>query len=415
MACVCSSAVFPTRLRSLGQFGCMGADDSWYGSILVLLPTGLDVQSHAARCKHKAQVKARLVLNIAPPSSKSLPRGQPANTPESHFQMELANCTKLVENPGDNLRSFRTLQRSATDPRRTASPLTPDFNTDKPIADPPKSPRIARQTAVKPVHVIVRFDKSPELLPRPLRTNRGWHEAKLYGAISSALLPLFDNSTNVAHMKDVLAGVHWTKSRNLALHPTETCTARFLIAQSDTIWTAICPLLHLPDDSGCPVLETDEMWHSVVFHGVPMPAPSAHALTRFTWDFVEEWVTTPGRLRECAVLCRLEELSKKASLALHLSFSSEADAERLVRDGGYIYGVPCRVSHYIPKARSPSPTPYLPQHLYLRIPHDLYAPLSGRGLYPRNQPLHNLSCPSCKVFETALYLQTHIIGHLLYL
>ncbi|KAJ6554194.1 hypothetical protein B0H19DRAFT_1262583 [Mycena capillaripes] len=141
-------------------------------------------------------------------------------------------------------------------------------------------------------------------------------------------------------MKDVLTGVHWTKSGNLALHPTETCTARFLIAQSDTIWTAIRPLLHLPDDSGCPVLDTDEMWHS-----------------SFSMDFVEEWVTTPDGLRECAVLCRPEDLSKKASLALRLSFSSQADAERLVRDGGYIYGVPCRVSHYIPKARSPSPTP----------------------------------------------------------
>ncbi|KAJ6554193.1 hypothetical protein B0H19DRAFT_1262582 [Mycena capillaripes] len=98
---------------------------------------------------------------------------------------------------------------AATDPRRTASPLTPDFNTDKPIVDPPKSPRAARQTAVKPVHVIVRFDKSPELLPRPLRTNRGCHEAKLYGAISSALLPLFDNRTSqrLPHYDIALKGI----------------------------------------------------------------------------------------------------------------------------------------------------------------------------------------------------------------
>ncbi|KAJ6566504.1 hypothetical protein B0H19DRAFT_1066798 [Mycena capillaripes] len=151
MACVWLSAVFPTRLRSLGQFGCIGADDSWYGSILALVPSELPLPQDRPR---------RPVPRRTP--------GQPADTAESHLQMELAcatrlvhsdptrwivpplrrrlwvegkplafdtastsfslvfgrdygvfissvlpsfkkNCTKLVENPGDNLRSFKTL------------------------------------------------------------------------------------------------------------------------------------------------------------------------------------------------------------------------------------------------------------------------------------------------------------------
>jgi hypothetical protein len=29
----------------------------------------------------------------------------------------------------------------------------------------------------------------------------------------------------------------------------------------------------------------------------------------------------------------------------------------LIKNGGYMFGVPCRVSHYVPKPRSPPSTP----------------------------------------------------------
>lgn len=165
----------------------------------------------------------------------------------------------------------------------------------------------------------------------------------------------------MAQMKDVLAGVHWTKSGNLALHPTAACTPKFLIAQSNIVWTTVHSLLRLPDDTTSPVFDTDEAWHSVVFHGVPMSSLHTAATTLFTWDFVKECLTTPGglspgALQECTVLCCTEDLPKKTSLMLCLSFSSQVEAKYLIRDGGYICGVLCRVMHYTEKTCSPSPS-----------------------------------------------------------
>ncbi|KAJ7936589.1 hypothetical protein B0H13DRAFT_1853326 [Mycena leptocephala] len=68
-----------------------------------------------------------------------------------------------------------------TTPNRVSSLL-------KSGVEPPQS-RIARQVTVKPIRVIVRFDKSPDLPPKiQLRSL----EAKLYDAISNALQPLVD-------------------------------------------------------------------------------------------------------------------------------------------------------------------------------------------------------------------------------
>ncbi|KAF7333180.1 hypothetical protein MVEN_02383800 [Mycena venus] len=194
------------------------------------------------------------------------------------------------------------------DPRCAASPTAPDpIIARRPITRHPATER--------PPQVIIRFDKEPTHLPLPLRRS----PAALYDVIvaaldSLALLP------QMAESKPFLAGVHWTKGGNLALHPaTEICTAKFLAGQSDIIWVAIRSLLGLADDRPCPVFDTDERWHSVVFHGVPMPAPREEALQFFTHERVDKWVTSSsslGKLRECSVLCRPEDLGKKRSLAL---------------------------------------------------------------------------------------------------
>jgi hypothetical protein len=205
--------------------------------------------------------------------------------------------------------------------------------------------------AEKPARVIIRFDKGPT---QPKKTN----PPILYEAITKELLCLFEKPPS--HPKSVLAGVQWSKNGNLVLHPAaESCTAQFLVAQSETIWTTIRPLLRLPEDHECPIFDTDERWHSVVFHGVPRPAAHANV---FTHKLVEPWVTSAGKLRECSLLCRPEDLGKKTTLALRVSLSSEADATRLIKNGGYMFGVPCRVSRYVPKLRSPPPTPD-PDHL----------------------------------------------------
>ncbi|KAF7362576.1 hypothetical protein MVEN_00606300 [Mycena venus] len=226
-----------------------------------------------------------------------------------------------------------------------------------------KSPAIADSPACQPptqkhAHVIICLEKLREQSHLPPSKNRP-SAAALYGAITAALRPLF---SNMAHEKLFLAGVKWTKNQNIALHPgTEGGTAKFLAGHSKTIWSAIRPLLGVTEDCEPPAFDTDDKWHSVVFHGVPMPACRADTIKFFAQhrDLIEGWVTSPasqGTLREYSVLCRPGDLEKKQSIALRMSFSSEADADRLVKNGGYIFGAACRVSRYVPKTRSPSPT-----------------------------------------------------------
>ncbi|KAF7371981.1 hypothetical protein MVEN_00056100 [Mycena venus] len=144
-----------------------------------------------------------------------------------------------------------------------------------------KSPAIADSPACQPpmqkhAHVIIRLEKLREQshLP-PLKSRPG--AAALYGAITTALRLLF---SNMAHEKLFLAGVKWTKNRNIALH-MEGGTAKFLVGHSETIWSAIRPLLGAAEDCEPPAFDTDNKWHSVVFHGVPMPACRADTIEFF--------------------------------------------------------------------------------------------------------------------------------------
>ncbi|KAF7330699.1 hypothetical protein MSAN_02448000 [Mycena sanguinolenta] len=204
----------------------------------------------------------------------------------------------------------------------------------------------------KPSRVILRFDRCPDL---PAGLQRRCNRIRLHAVISKALLQFFDES-RITLLANLLAGVNWTRNGNLVLHATEMCPAAFLIAQNDIIWSAIRPLFQLPEDFACPTFDTDETWHSVVLHGVPRPLNNIH--TYFALDEVKKWIAPAGGIRECTVLCRPEDLGKKDTLALRLSVSSKAEADHLVREGGCLYGVPCRITHYMRKvSRSTIPAP----------------------------------------------------------
>ncbi|KAJ6459103.1 hypothetical protein C8R45DRAFT_1109803 [Mycena sanguinolenta] len=202
---------------------------------------------------------------------------------------------------------------AATSPVEPSPPSPSEPNStkesiEKPVCDPMK----------KPGQVILRFDRCPDL---PAELQRRCSRTRLHTAISKTLIQFFDE-THLTLMTDLLAG-------------------------SDMIWSTICPLLQLPEDFACPAFDMDEVWHSVVLHGIPIPRPDTYA--HFTRDKVEKWITVAGGIRECTVLCCPEDLGKRTSLVLRLSLSSEAEAARLVREGGYLYGIPCRISHYVPK------------------------------------------------------------------
>ncbi|KAJ7325899.1 hypothetical protein DFH08DRAFT_941176 [Mycena albidolilacea] len=231
----------------------------------------------------------------------------------------------------------------------------PDPDPDRPRSphDPPPAPRSAAtyaaaivsagvtNTAEHPIanpatrRVPAPASRHARVIIRPVTPLKRPSGGFLHGKIAEALEPLMGRLDVLGHAKGSLglAGVEWTRSGNIALHPGTECTSKLLASHCEAIWAV----------------------HSVVFHGVPVPL---HFGDLYRWDFIDEWVTTSlsqGTLRDHSVLCRIEDIEQKRTVPLRLSFSSEADAERLIKNGGYIYGTPCRVTCYIPRPHSPPP------------------------------------------------------------
>ncbi|KAJ7763554.1 hypothetical protein DFH07DRAFT_939228 [Mycena maculata] len=174
--------------------------------------------------------------------------------------------------------------------------------------------------------VIVRFDLTPSQPPDQAAP------ISLHGAIDEVL------------PKAGLSGVRWTKDGNLVLVPgRHFCTGK--------IWMAIRPLLGLPGDYKCPVFESDERWHLVIFHGVPASVTDAP----INLQSIRAWLDlddVQGSLKVFSILSCPEDLQTRKELAIWVSLSSEEDAQRLVKNGGSFYGAQCRVTHYIPKSHA---------------------------------------------------------------
>lgn len=158
----------------------------------------------------------------------------------------------------------------------------------------------------------------------------------------------------------LVVGVQRSQRGNLVLLPaTDACTASFLLDQSHLILTALRPLLWLPENYERPLFETDESWHSVVFHGVPMlPSRSADS---YDHEFIQEALQISGALHRAlrghSLLCRPADLQTKGSIALRISLSSKVDASHLIRNGGFMAGTWCRVSPYVGRHLEPSSLP----------------------------------------------------------
>ncbi|KAK7015334.1 hypothetical protein R3P38DRAFT_2637345, partial [Favolaschia claudopus] len=193
------------------------------------------------------------------------------------------------------------------------SPSTTDPNNNKSAASAPQSDpplHVAHPRArERPPCVVIRLDREPAHLPRAVRRS----PAVLYEAASAALSSASSNR--------LLAGIGWTKGDNISLHPDpDTCTPKLLASHSEIIWSAICPLLGLSDDRPPPVFDTDEKWHSVVFHGVPHPCVDLNEY--ITHERVNQgWVTSAssqGKLREFSILSRPTDTKARKTLTLQL-------------------------------------------------------------------------------------------------
>ncbi|KAJ7732751.1 hypothetical protein DFH07DRAFT_944973 [Mycena maculata] len=146
---------------------------------------------------------------------------------------------------------------AAAHPKRSpsASPTIPVPNM---MQQSRHAPVVLTHEHPRGTRVIVRFDLTPSQPPDRAAP------ISLHGAIDEVLPDAG------------LSGVRWTKGGNLVLVPgRHFCTGKFLFHQRKKIWMAIRPLLGLPGDYKCPAFESDERWHSVVFHGVPASVTDA--------------------------------------------------------------------------------------------------------------------------------------------
>ncbi|KAJ7438200.1 hypothetical protein B0H11DRAFT_1935391 [Mycena galericulata] len=228
---------------------------------------------------------------------------------------------------------------------QSSSLTTPDRKTTerRPSPSPPSrpAPNDTHPAVPQITRVVIRFDLEPN--HSPTRAD----PLELYSAIARALSPSEET---------MFGGVQWTQRGNLVVKPARHLTAEFLLSQKAKIWKAIHPLLGLPAAYSRPPFELDNPWHSVVFHGVPTP-PDRKPDT-FTLEAVEAWLDpgdVKGPVKAFSVLCRPEDFGTKTSVAVRVSLSSEADAQRLVENGGCFHGAQCRVTHYSRKSRSVTP------------------------------------------------------------
>ncbi|KAJ7667312.1 hypothetical protein B0H17DRAFT_1088782 [Mycena rosella] len=216
---------------------------------------------------------------------------------------------------------------SAARPSSSESPINPDNHTltrsgsSRRSPSPSPSPTLhdmpsptTRSSAKKPpTQVIVRFDRQAASgRPQPTRTS----PLDLKDAVEDALRSCFDTFPRF------LAGIQWSRNRNLILHPDlGFCTEKFIAEQCKQIWTVLRPLLGLAGNHPCPSFETDEKWHSVVFHGVPMLAD--HRPEAYTWLALSTCTVSEdmhGELMDHSVLCGLEAFRTRCSVAILLAY-----------------------------------------------------------------------------------------------
>ncbi|KAJ7018140.1 hypothetical protein C8F04DRAFT_1278064 [Mycena alexandri] len=208
----------------------------------------------------------------------------------------------------------------------------------------PKFLRLCSDSGGKGPRVVIHFNHMKKL-PPPKRVYAGL----IHAEISEALTDIFKED----RFAPLLKAVKWSQTGNLYLYPDAAyCTPAFLAEQDVRIWPVLRPLLGLAEGHKRPTFAVELQRHSVVFHGVPMP-PNPTAV--FTRSAVRTWALpegSKGSLVEYALLCRPEDLPKKSSVALRVSFSEEEDALELITKGGTMLGSPCRVTRYLSRSRT---------------------------------------------------------------
>ncbi|KAJ7895787.1 hypothetical protein B0H13DRAFT_1885398 [Mycena leptocephala] len=194
---------------------------------------------------------------------------------------------------------------ATADPHRPPSPTTPDIHTRErtlltpPLLSNPSSPP-RPTTPARGQRIVIRFDLNPGHQP----TQRS--PATLFDEINAAL-------QSDKYAQTPLGAVRWTKHGNLVLFPSTTSTAQYLQQRKADIWTVIRPLLGFPGNHKRPLFERDDVWHSVVTHGVPMMAedrPESYTIQDII-TYLNPDRELVGEIKAFSVLCRPHDLKSR--------------------------------------------------------------------------------------------------------
>ncbi|KAJ6607852.1 hypothetical protein B0H10DRAFT_1955896 [Mycena sp. CBHHK59/15] len=189
--------------------------------------------------------------------------------------------------------------------------------------------------------IAVRIEKAVcEELATPGKRDR----TKLYHTITDAI----EAGTTTPKENLLLTGIWWTQNRNLTLQLSpDADSVKSIGAHASAIWDAVRPLLGFPEGQAHPQFDWGNPWCSVVFHDVPVCGRPKH---KFTPKTVQTWLGTgdfSGTVKAVSVLCQEDDFATKQAISLHVSVLLDTDAEYLVENGGNLFGMRCRVSHYI--------------------------------------------------------------------
>jgi hypothetical protein len=129
------------------------------------------------------------------------------------------------------------------------------------------------------------------------------------------------------------------------------------VKRAPAIWNFVCPLLHLPEHSS-PRVDQGNSWHNIIINNVPVSVdtvPPGSTAQEHAICGIDSWLEVAcvvDRINEMSFMCTDAILPTCETAPLRVSLSSRRDADLLIQNGALVLGSRCRVSQYVPKARS---------------------------------------------------------------
>ncbi|KAJ7253276.1 hypothetical protein C8J57DRAFT_1660518 [Mycena rebaudengoi] len=316
--------------------------DSALATLVLIHETTSGPIAHSPRVTDVLRVLTRRI--IATSTSATTPAPDSAPTPPPLLVPERAPDTAATY-------AHALSAESSQPPKDNIPKHCPILPTPSPSPPPSSRPPQHRRPDSEIPDVILCLD----LLPQSV--SHRCSEGKLLITASDAL-------EKAIGAVPAISGVRWTRNGNLALQvDLDGGSSKTIAAHASVIWAAIRPLLGFTEQQRQPRFNEGNPWRAVVFHAVPVGPKSKK---QFTLSSVRSWLGLDGPtspVRAVSVLCRNEDFAGKQYVSLRISMDSDTESQRLVTEGGLLFGTWCRASHYAARPRSVDPREP-PTHTY---------------------------------------------------